>query len=330
MGSGGVTVVVFGSRYGGGIRGAGSGLNGTSTNCAGGPTPVAHLAQLQETTAGPRPPTTPSPDVFESLSTAGPVPSESPGQPIKAMGRFVHEAAAVDPCTSVVYLTEDNTPSGFYRYIPDKPKQLCAGGKLQMLKVKGEPGRSTFIGEVGQVLPVEWVLIDDPDPTGAPTNELAVAEQGLAKEAASFTRLEGAWYADRRVVFSSTDGGEATDGQVWEYRIDRCELVLLFQSPGPEVLDNPDNLTVSPHGGLILCEDGEDERYLRFLSPDGHVSPFAKNTLRRHGAGGNVDFSGSSSQKTTFSPDGEWLFCNVGAPGVSFAITGPWERYGRT
>jgi secreted PhoX family phosphatase len=28
-------------------------------------------------------------------------------QPIKAMGRFTHEAAAVDPETSVVYLTED-------------------------------------------------------------------------------------------------------------------------------------------------------------------------------------------------------------------------------
>lgn len=56
---------------------------------------------------------------------------------LKAMGRFVHEAIAVDPQTGIVYETEDRGTSGFYRFIPDSKGNLADGGKLQMLAIKG-------------------------------------------------------------------------------------------------------------------------------------------------------------------------------------------------
>ena len=44
-------------------------------------------------------------------------------------------------------------------------------------------------------------------------------------------------------------------GQIWEYHLDHGELQLLYQSPGGSVLDSPDNMAVSPRGGIVLCED---------------------------------------------------------------------------
>ena len=81
------------------------------------------------------------------------------------MGRFVHEAGAVDEHTGVVYMTEDDNPDGFYRFIPKVPGQARRGGRLQMLGIKGEPGYGTVIGQrVGDKLPVIWIDIDDPEP----------------------------------------------------------------------------------------------------------------------------------------------------------------------
>ena len=89
-------------------------------------------------------------------------------QPITEMGRFVHEAAAVDPLTSVVYMTEDNNPDGFYRYVPDVPGKLAKGGRLQQLRVKGQAGlqhRDRQTGRRGP--PVEWYTHHDSNPKAA-------------------------------------------------------------------------------------------------------------------------------------------------------------------
>ena len=51
------------------------------------------------------------------------VPSDGIGDPtpIRDMGRFSHEALAVDPVTGYVYETEDaGNSSGFYRFVPHK------------------------------------------------------------------------------------------------------------------------------------------------------------------------------------------------------------------
>ena len=125
---------------------------------------------------------------------------------------------AVDPETSVVFLTEDNNPDGFYRYVPDDPGELAKGGVLQALRIKGQPGYNTVIGQtVGEVLPVDWVKIDDPDPADAADNPRAILRQARAKGAARFMSGEGATWRGDSVVFDSSDGGDYGRGQIWEY-----------------------------------------------------------------------------------------------------------------
>ena len=105
---------------------------------------------------------------------------------------------------------------------------------------------------------MSWVNIDAPDPAEAETNSRAVYEQGAAKGGAKFVRLEGGWYGRGSIFINSTSGGDARLGQVWEYRpgLSGGQLTLLFESTSPEVLESPDNVCVSPRGGIVLCEDG--------------------------------------------------------------------------
>ena len=88
--------------------------------------------------------------------------------------------------------------------------------------------------------------------------------------------------------------------------------------------------TVSPHGGIVLCEDGERTPQKLALSRDGRLSELAWNNVQLHGEkhGFKWDFRGSEFAGATFSPDGKWLFVNVQDPGIKLAITGPWESLG--
>lgn len=93
------------------------------------------------------------------------------------------------------------------------------------------------------------------------------------------------------------------------------------------VLDSPDNLVVSPRGGLILCEDGKSKpQHLRGLTPDGRIFTFAANNIVLNGERNGLvgDFRNEEWCGATFSPDGRWLFVNIQTPGITFAITGPW------
>ena len=76
--------------------------------------------------------------------------------------------------------------------------------------------------------------------------------QGRAAGAATFARLEGCWYGnDRKIYIVSTNGGIG-QGQIWVFDPKAQTMSLLFQSPGSAVLNAPDNITVSPRGGLVL------------------------------------------------------------------------------
>lgn len=294
--------------------------SGTSTNCAGGPTPWGSWITCEETVGGPAAGFQQAHGFCFEVSAAADAPVTP--VPLTAMGRFVHEAIAIDPATGTVYLTEDQTEAGLYRFVPTTPGTLAAGGQLQMLAITGQTGYDTRTGQTRLTeLPVSWVNIADPAPANTETNAGAVRAQGLALGAARFARLEGAWFGAGRLYVNATSGGERSLGQVWEYAPapGGGTLRLLYESLGAGDLAGPDNLCVSPRGqGLVLCEDGSGVQHLRGLTRDGRIFDFARNAVE---GWTEEEFAGA-----TFSPDGQTLFVNIQTPGITFAIWGDWSQ----
>ena len=287
-------------------------LVGTLRNCAGGITPWGSWISSEES--------------LQNMSGTGyaqhhgynfevPV-ATAPGSPappvaLRRLGRFNHEAVAVDPATGIVYETEDQGDvSGFYRFVPaakpTRPGDLAAnGGVLEMLKIVGEFQYETGINQtVGVSHPVEWVPIPepDPDPVGATIDGAAgsaVFKQGYDAGGTRFRRLEGCWYQNGIIYFLSTNGGNMGFGQVFAYDPAASTMTMIFESPGHEICDGPDNCCTTPQGGLVLCEDAGGAQFLRGISPSGQIFDLARN-LRN-----TIEFAGAC-----FSPDGQTLFVN--------------------
>ena len=323
---GGTTTVVFNPATER-VERARASLSGTLRNCAGGPTSWGSWLTCEETILGPE--DNPALTARHGYVFEVPLDSAPSRRPLTAMGRFVHEAVAVDPATSIVYQTEDANRAGCYRFVPTSAGRLAEGGRLQMLAVRGRPRADLRTRQLTRVpMGVYWVDIAVPDVARPGREGQSVFDQGRRVGGAMFARLEGAWHNDGRIYLTSTSGGDAQMGQVWELTPASDELRLVYESPGGHELNMPDNLTVSPRGGLVLCEDGTANPCVHGLTQDGHITRFARNNVvlagERNALAG--DYRASEFAGAAFSPDGRWLFVNVQNPGITMAITGPWER----
>ena len=302
-------------------------LAGTTGNCAGGKTPWGTWMTCEETEwkAGDEVFTKDHGFVFE-VDPANPANNQNP-TPLQGLGRFAHEAAVIDPETGIVYLSEDATaPNGLlYRALPSRPLggygSLRAGASLEALVASDGgsfvPDLSEY-SEVGTTLTTAWTAIPDPLATEASTR-VQVTKVTRSR------KLEGLWFGDGAVFvvssFARIDDGSTQehDGQVW--RLDPAantmELVVRFgvnDDPESDNIDGPDNITVSPWGGLLVCCDGEGAQHLFTVGPDGTPQVFARN------ARDNSELTGA-----TFTDDGQTLFFNMYDPGATFAVTGPWD-----
>jgi uncharacterized protein len=322
---GGTTTIVYDTRTAQ-VRKEFLSLGGTHRNCAGGHTPwgswltCEESAQIKDAVH--------EQDhgwVFEVPATSE-IQLHKP-EPIYDMGRFYHEAVAIDPGTGIVYLTEDRDDGLVYRFIPKVPGKMLEGGRLQMLAIVDQPGVDTRNHqkqrfEIGSRARVQWMDCED---VRSPDDTLRL--RGAKAGAAVFARGEGIAWSKDGIYIVCTSGGRARRGQVWRYHPSPDEgtpeetrspgTIELFIEPNDaSVVDMPDNCVVAPWGDLILCEDGfEPNSYLVGVTKKGEVYKIARNAMS------NGEFAGA-----TFSPDASTLFVNLQIDGVTLAIKGPWPK----
>ena len=247
-------------------------------------------------------------------------------EPLRNLGRFKREAIAVDPRNNIIYQTEDDRLGLFYRFIPQNSK---FSGKLQALKIKNKEkfntqNASSEIKE-GIRYEVEWVNIEDYEAQNYKLREHGFNELG----ATQFVRGEGITVATDGVYFVCTEGGYNRLGQIWKYSPSQLEgkkneqstpgyIELFYESRSKEEFFMGDNLTVSPWGDLIVCEDNysvSSSNRILGIRPDGTVYKLANNP------GSSSEFAGAC-----FSPDNSILFVNLQIdPGRTFAIRGDWK-----
>ncbi|MBM4361356.1 MAG: DUF839 domain-containing protein, partial [Deltaproteobacteria bacterium] len=264
-------------------------LSESAINCAGGATPWGTWLSCEELPAG---------RVFECDPTGKGAAVERP-----ALGRFKHEAAAVDPVNHHLYLSEDEPDGRLYRYVPDG---LTPEGFADLTKGKLEVAR---VAEDGSVT---WLAVPDPSGASAPTRT-------QVPESTAFRGGEGL-YHHQGTLYLSTKG----DNRIWAYEIASAKIRVLYDratSANP-ILGGVDNITVSCCGDVLVAEDGDDMQIV-VLRPDGSLFPLVQVEGQ----------SGSELTGPALSPDGTRLYFSsqrAGAAavfdgGITYEIAGPFE-----
>ena len=294
-------------------------LAGTIRNCSGGITPWGSWLSCEEAPTGPGQRF--GEGLAENHGWVFEVPANATGLidavPLKAMGRFNHEAACVDPRTGIVYLSEDRDDSVLYRFVPTTPGRLGDGGLLQAMVVEGLSDTRNWTSAemaVGSRHTVRWIDCDDVE---SPNDDLR--SRAAAKGAAVVARGEGIHTGTDEIFVCSTNGGQRKLGQILRLVPgtggEPDQIELFFESQSKDQFNYGDNLTVGPNGHLIVCEDQYTEvvdNHLRGITPDGRAYTLGRLRMQTELAGG------------CFSPDGKWFFVNAYSPTRTLAITGPW------
>ncbi|GAA1290514.1 PhoX family protein [Pseudonocardia aurantiaca] len=311
-------------------------IAGTVQNCAGGITPWDTWLTCEETEVLAGAGRTKDHGYVFEVDPFDMAANRDP-QPIKALGRFAHEAAVVDPKSGDILLTEDaDTPNGLlYRWAAPKGFKGGKGALRKLGPTEGELGAmrctdaaGVFIDDVsrataiGTTYKVTWTPVPDRDARTTSTRKQFGPDQVTRGR-----KIEGAWWGDGGAYvvasYARTESpGAAHDGQVWFYDPKRSTITLKVRfgvNPNPDqdgAFDGPDNITVSPWGGLIVAEDGEGVQHLVGVSGKGEPFALARNEL-----GNGSEFTGP-----VFSHDKKVLFGSIQTPGIMFAITGPWKN----
>ena len=294
-GLGGASAIRFGPH--GQIRDAYRILEGTSTNCAGGATPWGTWLSCEETDDG---------RVWECDPRGQREPVVRP-----ALGVFKHEAVCVDRRTGFLYLTEDLSDGGFYRFKPDRPGDL-SDGVLQIAKV-GPRGH------------VDWKRV--PAPRGGADNPTRHQVPGSTE----FRRGEGIWF-DSGIVYVAT----TADSKIHAYnaRTGRIRVIYAAERLRNPPLTQVDNVTVSTRSGdLFVCEDdgGDDPFDICLITPgpNRRVARFLKVTNEgpfQHGEGGTE--ASSELAGVVFNPREDRLYFSsqrANLTGVVFEVRGPFR-----
>ena len=290
-------------------------LAGTLVNCSGGVTPWNTWISCEETVMKNGKGITKEHGYnFEVIPSYNP--NLTQAIPLKDMGRFRHEGIAFDS-NGYVYQTEDRSEGLFYRFIPKIKNKLSQGGKLQILSFSDFRGENTNNWKnnkikLGKTYNVKWIDIDD-----VYSHDDDLRYRGRNIGGATFSRGEGIFCYKDIIYFTATNGGKNKTGQIWKYIPNNKggTIELFYESEDDNVLNMPDNIVLSPHGDILLCEDARGRDGIVCIKKDGSIYHLVNNALN------NQELAGP-----TFSPDGKILFLNLYNPTMTFAIKGPWDQ----
>jgi secreted PhoX family phosphatase len=277
VGTSGVGAIAFDGD--GRIIGAYPILTGSTRNCAGGPTPWGTWLSCEEVEGG---------KVYECDPTGTAAAVDLP-----ALGRFIHEAACVDPDREQFYLTEDAPDGRLYRFTPEAYPSLTSG-VLEVAAVSGAE--------------VTWIEVPDPSGAFAPTRRQVAAST-------AFNGGEGIWYRDG-IVWFVTKG----DSGVWKLDAAAQRIEQIYRgADGEVVLGGPDNITLTDTGDLYVCEDQGADQQVVLITPDGIVAPVLQLTGQ----------TGSELAGVAFDPSGTRMYVSSqrgnGGLGITYEVSGPFR-----